>query len=120
MKKYDQSKKSDLDIQKSKSTKIVQTKFLGDPVPDNLNEANFDDIDKNQKKSSGNFSKFTLALKNYIGNKVITEEDLKPVMDKLINLLLEKNVAKEIAENLCENVKKCILNTKTNSSTTIS
>ena len=41
-------------------------------------------------------------------------------MDGLINLLMEKNVAREIAENLCESVKKGLLNTKTNSFTTIS
>ena len=47
------------------------------------------DIDKNQKKLEI-FSKFTSALKNYIGNKVLTEEDLKPVM----NELMEKNTTK--------------------------
>ena len=92
--------------------------FLGDADPDNLNDTNFDEIE-NSQKSNGIFSKLTSKLKNYIGNKVLTEEDLKPVMDNLINLLMEKNVAKEIAENLCESVKKSLLNTKTNSFTTI-
>ena len=92
--------------------------FLGDADPDNLNETNFDEIDKN-KKSNTIFSKLTSKLKNYIGNKILTEEDLKPVMDNLITLLMEKNVAKEIAENLCESVKKSLLNTKTSSFTTI-
>ena len=121
MGKYDQSKKSesDLELQKSKSTEIIKNQFLGDAEPDNLDEEDFNEIDKNKKKSSGIFSKFTSALKNYIGNKVLTEEDLKPVMDELINLLMEKNVAREIAENLCESVKKGLLNTKTNSFTTI-
>ena len=41
-------------------------------------------------------------------------------MDELINLLMEKNVTSEIAKNLCESVKKGLLNTKTNSFTTIS
>ena len=122
MGKYDQSKKSesDLELQKSKSTEIIKNQFLGEAEPDNLDEEDFNEIDKNKKKSSGIFSKFTSALKNYIGNKVLTEEDLKPVMDELINLLMEKNVAREIAENLCESVKKGLLNTKTNSFTTIS
>ena len=92
--------------------------FLGDADPDNLNETNFDEIDKT-KKSNSIFSKLTNKLQNYIGNKILTEEDLKPVMDNLITLLMEKNVAKEIAENLCESVKKSLLNTKTNSFTTI-
>ncbi len=116
---YDKSKKS-TDEQISKSEENLKNKFFGEADPDNLDEENFDNIDKNKNKSSGIFSKFTNALKNYIGNKVLTEEDLKPVMDDLVNLLLEKNVAKEIAENLCESVKKGLLNTKTGSFTTIS
>ena len=119
--KYDKSNdKPSMELRKAKTTEQIKNQFLGDPEPDNLDDSNFDDIDQSQKKSSGIFSKFTSALKNYIGNKVLTEEDLKPVMDELINLLLEKNVAKEIAENLCESVKKGLLNTKTGSFTTIS
>jgi signal recognition particle receptor subunit alpha len=124
MEKYDKSNKGNknenLELQKSKTMENIKTQFLGEADPDNLDESSFDDIDKNQKKSSGIFSKFTSALKNYIGNKVLTEEDLKPIMDNLVNLLMEKNVAKEIAENLCESVKKGLLNTKTASFTTIS
>ena len=118
---YDKSEKNKPnDEQNSKSDENLKNKFLGEQEPDNLNETNFNEIDQNPNKSSGIFSKFTNALKNYIGNKVLTEEDLKPVMEELVNLLLEKNVAKEIAENLCESVKKGLLNTKTGSFTTIS
>ena len=120
IKKYDQSNKGNLDMQKSKTVENIKSQFLGEADPDNLDETNFDEIDNTQKKSSGIFSKFTSALKNYIGNKILTEEDLKPIMDNLVNLLMEKNVAKEIAENLCESVKKGLLNTKTGSFTTIS
>ena len=120
LKKYDQSQKANADFQKSKTVENIKSQFLGEADPDNLNETNFDEIDNTQKKSSGIFSKFTSALKNYIGNKVLNEEDLKPIMDNLVNLLMEKNVAKEIAENLCESVKKGLLNTKTGSFTTIS
>ena len=116
IKKYDQSN----ELQKSKTMENIKSQFLGEADPDNLNETSFDEIDQNQKQSSGIFSKFTSALKNYIGNKTLTEEDLKPIMDNLVHLLLEKNVAKEIAENLCESVKKGLLNTKTGSFTTIS
>ena len=118
---YDKSEKNKPnDEQNSKSDENLKNKFLGEQEPDNLNETNFNEIDQNPNKSSGIFSKFTNALKNYIGNKVLTEEDLKPVMEELVTLLLEKNVAKEIAENLCESVKKGLLNTKTGSFTTIS
>ena len=120
MKIYDQSQTSISQIDRKKTSEKIKNEFLGKADPDNLDETNFDEIDKNKNKSSGIFSKFTSTLKNYIGNKILTEEDLKPVMDELVTLLMEKNVAKEIAENLCESVKKGLLNTKTGSFTTIS
>lgn len=113
--KYDHSKDApnqDNDVKK------IKDQFLGPADPDNLDDNEFDEV-QNATKSSGIFSKFTSTLKNYIGNKVLTEEDLQPVMEQLVSLLMEKNVAKEIAENLCISVKKGLLNTKTNSFTTI-
>ena len=111
-----------IDLSKSKSQEYFNSQVLGKDEKENplFNEKNFDELQEDEHKPTGIFSKFTSALKNYIGNKVLTKEDLKPAMDQLINLLMEKNVAKEIAENLCESVKKGLLNTKTNSFTTIS
>ena len=71
-----------MELHKAKTTEQIKNQFLGDPDLDNLDDTNFDDIDQTQKTSSGIFSKFTSALKNYIGNKILTEEDLKPVMDE--------------------------------------
>ena len=117
--KYNKSEEKDVsEIKKAKTQEYYNEQYLGSTDPENLNEAEF--VEEKQHKPTGIFSKFTNALKNYIGNKVLTEEDIKPAMDELINLLMEKNVAKEIAENLCESVKKGLLNTKTNSFTTIS
>ena len=111
-----------IDLSKSKSQEYFNSQVLGKDEKENplFNEKDFDELQEDEHKPTGIFSKFTSALKNYIGNKVLTKEDLKPAMDQLINLLMEKNVAKEIAENLCESVKKGLLNTKTNSFTTIS
>ena len=111
-----------IDLSKSKSQEYFNSQVLGKDEKENplFSEKNFDELQEDEHKPTGIFSKFTSALKNYIGNKVLTKEDLKPAMDQLINLLMEKNVAKEIAENLCESVKKGLLNTKTNSFTTIS
>ena len=110
-----------IDLSKSKSQEYFNSQVLGKDEKENplFNEKNFDELQEDEHKPTGIFSKLTSALKNYIGNKVLTKEDLKPAMDQLINLLMEKNVAKEIAENLCESVKKGLLNTKTNSFTTI-
>ena len=116
----DQSDKKEItDVSKSKSQEFFNRQVYGKDEQEILNDRDFYEMQEDEHKPKGIFSKFTSALKNYIGNKVLTKEDLKPVMDELINLLLEKNVAKEIAENLCESVKKSLLNTKTNSFTTI-
>ena len=116
----DQSDKKEItDSSKNKSQEYFNSQVFGEDGQEILNDRDFYEMQENEHKPKGIFGKFTSALKNYIGNKVLTKEDLKPVMDELVNLLLEKNVAKEIAENLCESVKKSLLNTKTNSFTTI-
>ena len=116
----DQSDKKEItELSKNKSQEYFNSQVFGEGGPEVLDDGDFYEMQENENKPKGIFGKFTSALKNYIGNKVLTKEDLKPVMDELVNLLLEKNVAKEIAENLCESVKKSLLNTKTNSFTTI-
>ena len=102
--------------------------FMGTADPDNLLDKSIDQIseeednkyESNQPKKTGLFSRLTSSLKNYIGNKVLTEEDLQPIMKEFVTLLMEKNVAKEISENLCNSVSKSLLNTKTQSFTSIS
>ena len=84
MGKYDQSRDNpSLDLRWAKNTEQIKSQFL-------------ENADQNQKKSSGIFSKFTSALKNYIGNKVLTEEDLNPVIDELNTLLLDKMLQKKM------------------------
>ena len=110
-------KNSSEDLNNNKAQQRFNEQVLGGVDKEVL--IDIDILQEQQNKPKGIFGKFTNALKKYIGNKVLTQEDLKPAMDQLINLLMEKNVAKEIAENLCESVKKGLLNTKTNSFTTI-
>jgi len=103
--------------------------FLGEADPDNLKDESLDEADSDsddentlqseKSKSNGLFSRLTNSLKNYIGNKELTEEDLKPIMKNFVDLLTEKNVAKEIAESLCSSVTHSLLKTKTQSFTTI-
>ena len=52
------------------------------------------------KSGGGMFSMFT----NLVGNKAITREDLEPVLAKLRDNLIGKNVASEVAANLTESV----------------
>lgn len=85
---------------------------------DDLTASDNDNDDETTKKP-GLFSKLTSGLKNYLGNKVLTEEDLKPIMKTFVDALMEKNVARDIAEELCSSVSISLLKTKTASFTTI-
>lgn len=59
---------------------------------------NFKSTKKGGKKGGGLFNKLTSAFQNLTGNKVLTEEDLAPILKQFAESLMEKNVASEIAE----------------------
>ena len=46
------------------------------------------------------------------GSKVLTEEDLKPVLEGMKQHLMKKNVAKEIADKVCEGVGESLVGKK--------
>jgi len=52
------------------------------------------------KKDGGMFSLF----KGLVGQKVLSKEDLDPVISKLRDNLIDKNVAAEVANKLCESL----------------
>ncbi|KAJ8719439.1 hypothetical protein PYW08_011614 [Mythimna loreyi] len=52
------------------------------------------------KKTGGMFSIF----KGLVGSKALTEESMRPVLDKLQDHLIGKNVAADIANKLCDSV----------------
>jgi signal recognition particle receptor subunit alpha len=120
--KYDFSKQDSKDIHESA---VDKGKYIEDEETNEENIFNDNEFDlsdgENEKteKKGGLFSKFTSSIKNLIGNKVLTEEDLKPVMKIFVDGLIDKNVAKDIAEDVCESVKKSLLKSKTASFTTI-
>ncbi|KAF4604100.1 hypothetical protein EYR40_001283 [Pleurotus pulmonarius] len=49
------------------------------------------------------------------GAKVLTEEDLKPVLEGMKQHLMKKNVAKEIADRVCEGVGETLIGKKVGS-----
>ncbi|XP_065213151.1 signal recognition particle receptor subunit alpha homolog [Planococcus citri] len=57
---------------------------------------------KAEAKSRGVFSVF----QGLVGNKNCTPEMMEPVLEKLKDHLISKNVATEIAQNLCDSVSK--------------
>lgn len=53
-----------------------------------------------QKKTSSMFSMF----KSLVGNKCLKHDDMAPVLEKLKDHLISKNVAADIAQKLCDSV----------------
>lgn len=50
---------------------------------------------------------------NFVGGKVLTEEDLKEPLEQMNQFLLAKNVASEVSKHLCESVEKSLVGQKT-------
>ncbi|GFO45885.1 signal recognition particle receptor subunit alpha-like [Plakobranchus ocellatus] len=59
---------------------------------------------KSQSKSSGGGGGMFSMFRNLVGSKTLSHEDLKPVLDKMKDHLIAKNVAADIAVKLCESV----------------
>lgn len=70
---------------------------------DEIDFENFKKGKKGGKGSSGGgiFSKLTNAFQNITGNKVLSHEDVEPILKDFATSLMEKNVAAEIADALC-------------------
>ncbi|KAK6537778.1 hypothetical protein TWF694_010686 [Orbilia ellipsospora] len=54
-------------------------------------------------------------FKNFVGGKTLTKEDTEKAIAGIMTHLLEKNVAKEAAEQICESVQKSLVGQKTGS-----
>lgn len=63
--------------------------------------------------STGTFgSSLGSLFSRLTGSKTLTEEDLKPVLEGMKQHLMKKNVAKEIAEKVCEGVGESLVGKK--------
>ncbi|KAM7413451.1 hypothetical protein PAMA_020714 [Pampus argenteus] len=61
---------------------------------------------KTSSKKSGGFGGMFGMLKGLVGSKSLTREDMEPVLEKLKDHLIAKNVAADIASQLCDSVAK--------------
>ncbi|KAG0663277.1 hypothetical protein C6P45_000882 [Maudiozyma exigua] len=75
--------------------------------------------EKDESSSSYLNSAFGFLQKNLLGNKTITDKDLKPVISSLKKKLISKNVAPEASDYLTNLVKKDLIGSKTESWTTV-
>ena len=76
---------------------------------------------RNSDDDSSGYMKSALGFlqSHFLGNKVMTEEDLKPALDKLKQKLMAKNVAPEAADYLAKQVSNDLVGSKTESWTTV-
>ncbi|KAK8821909.1 hypothetical protein WA538_000007 [Blastocystis sp. DL] len=90
----------------------VGSEAIASDVVENFNESEMDRPDEPASSSSWGLGKLGGFFKRITGEAPITEEELGPVMDSLKKKLVEKNVATEIAEAICANVKAKLLGKK--------
>ncbi|KAK6105911.1 SRP54-type protein GTPase domain family protein [Brugia pahangi] len=89
-----------------------QMQFVGHfkgELPGLIDEQN-EDLDVNEdmndevNEENGHDGWFS-AFRSLVGNKKLTAEDIKPVLDKMRETLIAKNVAADPAEKLCQSVE---------------
>jgi signal recognition particle receptor subunit alpha len=62
--------------------------------------------------TSGSMGALGSLFSRLTGSKVLSETDLKPVLDAMKQHLMKKNVAKEIADKVCEGVGEGLIGKK--------
>jgi signal recognition particle receptor subunit alpha len=68
--------------------------------------------DKEDKPAQGSLGALGSLFARFTGSKVLSEDDLNPVLEGMKQHLMKKNVAKEIAEKVCEGVGKSLVGKK--------
>jgi signal recognition particle receptor subunit alpha len=64
------------------------------------------------KQSTGSLGSLGSLFARLTGSKVLSEEDLQPVLEGMKQHLMKKNVAKEIADKVCEGVGESLVGKK--------
>ena len=72
-------------------------------------------LDAKASGSEGSLGAFGSIFARLTGSKVLTETDLKPVLEAMKQHLMKKNVAMEIAEKVCEGVGENLVGKKVGS-----
>ncbi|KAL5490226.1 hypothetical protein ACEPAI_5059 [Sanghuangporus weigelae] len=72
------------------------------------------------QKSNGSLGSLGSIFARLTGSKILTESDLKPVLESMKQHLMKKNVAKEIADKICEGVGEGLVGKKVGGFQTIS
>lgn len=125
MEKIDVSKdKSNMiDIDHQKSIYLGGDDDILEGFYNSDDEVDFENFKRGGTKKGGSggglFSKLTSAFQSIAGNKVLNEEDVDQVLKNFKVSLMEKNVAAEIADNLCRSVTTQLVDKRTESFTSV-
>lgn len=65
------------------------------------------------------FGRMVKGIKSITGNLVLTEREIIPIVDRLKEMLMEKNVAEEVARKMLETVTSELVNSTTKSFTSV-
>ena len=71
---------------------------------DSGDEVQFDSINPDsqaQATSKGLFGGLISAFQSIAGNKVLTREDMEPILANFAQQLMDKNVAQDVANDIC-------------------
>jgi signal recognition particle receptor subunit alpha len=69
-------------------------------------------LESKTPSSEGSLGAFSSILARLTGSKILTESDLKPVLEAMKQHLMKKNVAMEISEKVCEGVGENLVGKK--------
>ncbi|VVT46964.1 uncharacterized protein SAPINGB_P001475 [Magnusiomyces paraingens] len=107
----------DMSYGKENSQGNFVVKSLAEDMPELLDDDEDEDEEADNESSA---SKFSFGfLKNIVGGKTMTQDELDKTLDATRTHLMEKNVAPEVADGLCETVKTTLLGSKTKNWTSI-
>lgn len=83
-----------------------------DKRTNNLLEGALKPLDRNASSSTSSLGPLGSLFARLTGSKVLTEADLKPVLEGMKQHLMKKNVAMEIADKVCESVGENLVGRK--------
>ena len=68
--------------------------------------------DKEDKPTQGSLGTLGSLFARFTGSRVLSEDDLNPVLEGMKQHLMKKNVAKDISEKVCEGVGESLIGKK--------
>ncbi|CCI44059.1 unnamed protein product [Albugo candida] len=94
----------------------------GSDNDDIISGASSSEAEESEKEGSWSFgnTKVRNFLSSITGNKILTEEDLEPALNEMRQILIGKNVASEVADELCDSVQSNVVGKRLDSFTRVS